>query len=840
MAQLNDLIVTGSSRLLGDANTGAITASGMLTPNGGVRFTGDTALPQFSGSPPYILGIEAFNAGGQVKWQSASSCSVGYATSAGSASPTSGSSYYIQNCTNSSRSTATTGSWISMVNSSQTGSPTLPTNGKWWTVLSADCWNSAPNNWVSQLALATQDGSGVWWRRNDTGGTSIDSSTWHRLAEGDSNGNALYAVSAGSATDSTKMPLAGGTFTGMVTHNKSIHGSGGDTIYGAEARNSQWYKLTLATNGLTPPASSNQWYMCSFTLNMAGDYGDTPKGSIYVSYYLYWNKSTFSAEKVFATAFGNNMNRVKVYYKLTDPFILYIESSNTYSAMWVDKISYRDSGNAYRTLDTILEATDAISASGYSTIPTACFYTPDGSQFISNSSILPYSNDYYNLGASNTKWANGYFTNINGVAVGDSPKFTDNNTTYTLSTSGNNIVLTPSSGSANTITVPYATSAGSASPTSGSGYYIRRDAWWNMGDTHTVDSLKGGTTFAYSTHDAPAAGTIVAFDCSTSESYTLQLMGNYYSNRLYYRNRNGDTGTWGSWRTLIDNDNIANQSVYYANSAGSANSATTATTASKLGSSTVGSATNPIYLNGGTATACTYSLNKTVPSDAVFTDTNNAVTQTFTTSATGKHEILFANTEDDTTTTEGTLKTDTLSFYPNPSSSYVSFDVGLPGVSINGSKYAMGGYGRIYVWKSGVLSPVIDLNGDNGKITCNSMNVQDISSLYTFSKSSGSWTYQGIRAVRSGNVVQMQIIIKGGTSVSAGSNGIVGTLSGGPLPAKVDSGTQDILVSGVNFYGTSAMIGTLTSSGTFTLRLLIAAQSLGSNTTSVCLSFVCD
>ena len=45
-------------------------------------------------------------------------------------------------------------------------------------------------------------------------------------------------------------------------------------------------------------------------------------------------------------------------------------------------------------------------------------------------------------------------------------------------------------------------------------------------------------------------------------------------------------------------------------------------TASKLGSATVGSATKPIYLNGGTATACTYSLNKTVPSDAVFTDTN--------------------------------------------------------------------------------------------------------------------------------------------------------------------------------------------------------------------------
>lgn len=101
--------------------------------------------------------------------------------------------------------------------------------------------------------------------------------------------------------------------------------------------------------------------------------------------------------------------------------------------------------------------------------------------------------------------------------------------------------------------------------------------------------------------------------------------------------------------------------VSYANSAGSASSATTA---SKLGSSTVGSSTKPIYLSSGTATAssstiggaakpmylssgtmtacsstvggtttpvymnagtitaCSYTLAKSVPSDAKFTDTN--------------------------------------------------------------------------------------------------------------------------------------------------------------------------------------------------------------------------
>lgn len=59
--------------------------------------------------------------------------------------------------------------------------------------------------------------------------------------------------------------------------------------------------------------------------------------------------------------------------------------------------------------------------------------------------------------------------------------------------------------------------------------------------------------------------------------------------------------------------------------------ATSATTASKLGSSNVGSATQPIYLSAGTATACTYTLGKSVPSDAVFTDTK--VTQTAVTAS---------------------------------------------------------------------------------------------------------------------------------------------------------------------------------------------------------------
>lgn len=46
-----------------------------------------------------------------------------------------------------------------------------------------------------------------------------------------------------------------------------------------------------------------------------------------------------------------------------------------------------------------------------------------------------------------------------------------------------------------------------------------------------------------------------------------------------------------------------------------------AATATKLGTATKGSATQPIYLNAGAPTACTYTISKSVPSDAKFTDT---------------------------------------------------------------------------------------------------------------------------------------------------------------------------------------------------------------------------
>lgn len=58
-----------------------------------------------------------------------------------------------------------------------------------------------------------------------------------------------------------------------------------------------------------------------------------------------------------------------------------------------------------------------------------------------------------------------------------------------------------------------------------------------------------------------------------------------------------------------------------ATSAGTADNATNATTASKL-STSAGSTTQPVYFKDGVPVATSYALNKTVPADAKFTDTN--------------------------------------------------------------------------------------------------------------------------------------------------------------------------------------------------------------------------
>lgn len=67
-----------------------------------------------------------------------------------------------------------------------------------------------------------------------------------------------------------------------------------------------------------------------------------------------------------------------------------------------------------------------------------------------------------------------------------------------------------------------------------------------------------------------------------------------------------------------------------------------ATTATKVGTADKGSATQPIYLKAGVPTATTYTLGKSVPADAKFTDTTYSNMTAATASAAGKAGLVPA------------------------------------------------------------------------------------------------------------------------------------------------------------------------------------------------------
>lgn len=75
-------------------------------------------------------------------------------------------------------------------------------------------------------------------------------------------------------------------------------------------------------------------------------------------------------------------------------------------------------------------------------------------------------------------------------------------------------------------------------------------------------------------------------------------------------------------------------------------------TATKLTSS-AGSTTQPVYFSDGKPVATTYALNKTVPSNAVFTDTNTKMTQTVSTTDASYPLLLAPTGQTATTTTTG-------------------------------------------------------------------------------------------------------------------------------------------------------------------------------------------
>lgn len=191
-----------------------------------------------------------------------------------------------------------------------------------------------------------------------------------------------------------------------------------------------------------------------------------------------------------------------------------------------------------------------------------------------------------------------------------------------LATSGNNITVTAGGKTSDAFTVPYATSAASAtklgSSTIGSnvkaiylnngtptasdhefaGGYQKNNADLNtLYDAGFYSSPGGGATNYPANGNKYAAMLVVPYrkpSGNTTPDYAFQI-GNFTqaNDRLWYRTSNSTT--WRDWRNVV---NIA------------ANTA-------------VGGTTTPVYVDAhGTVTALSYTIAKSVPSNAVFTDTD--------------------------------------------------------------------------------------------------------------------------------------------------------------------------------------------------------------------------
>ena len=85
---------------------------------------------------------------------------------------------------------------------------------------------------------------------------------------------------------------------------------------------------------------------------------------------------------------------------------------------------------------------------------------------------------------------------------------------------------------------------------------------------------------------------------------------------------NASSASSVAWSGVTGKPSTFTPSAHTHNYAGSSSVGGSANSAVKLDTSTAGSATQPVYFSGGKPVACSYTLGKSVPSNAVFTDTD--------------------------------------------------------------------------------------------------------------------------------------------------------------------------------------------------------------------------
>lgn len=123
--------------------------------------------------------------------------------------------------------------------------------------------------------------------------------------------------------------------------------------------------------------------------------------------------------------------------------------------------------------------------------------------------------------------------------------------------------------------------------------------------------------------------------------------------RIFGRASADGTTVTGSGTPLVINPYAKTITGGYTITGTLSGNASTASTANKLANTAaIGSTTRPVYFtSGGVPATCTYTLEKSVPSNAVFTDTNTKVTQTSSSTNASYPLLLSPQTTTSTNTT---------------------------------------------------------------------------------------------------------------------------------------------------------------------------------------------
>lgn len=486
-----------------------------------------------------------------------------------------------------------------------------------------------------------------------------DNNTTYTVATGDANGQIKVTPSSGSAYnvsvkglgsrayDSTNyLPLAGGTMTGVLKAQANVYT---DSYTGAlDMQNSNIYGVNAIYTGDAAEGAGEgiNFYRDAThvdTLWMAG--GDL----LFVpNRVLGTNTTAANSQKVGRFTANPTTGQVVITDGTTGGMKssgYTIAKSVPSNAVFTDTNTYvsQSASTTSNWRKVLLHYKDDAASSTAVTSSTNVVYAAVGVSVQPSTGTLAatkFSGDI----SSCTGLTKSQVT----TALGYTPPTSDTNTTYTIATgdSAGQIKVTPSSGSAYNVNVKsivkHLGNAGKSNMND-VGRLFPSVGMTSLSDpSNTVDNPLNGTTKSTGWHlywDASYAD-----DPNGSNSWAAQIVNKAGTATWWVRSRDGGTITNGTaWKSGWEHLVISPQ-------AGQ------------------GGTTTPIYIDAnGHTQSCSYTIAKSVPSNAVFTDTNNAVTQTATTTD-ANYEVLFSVTADNTTRTEGARKTTTLRFNPSKGS----------------------------------------------------------------------------------------------------------------------------------------------------------------------------